>query len=233
MVIFPDDITHQIRRVLRLKDGDRVLVLDNEGWIYETTLQLSVSGSVEGVIVKRDPAKGEPSNQLSLYIGLTQREKFEWILQKGTELGVTHFVPFISERSLVQKIEQGEKKTQRWQKILCEAAEQCRRGKIPQLENALSFSAAVTQAIAQHDCCIIPWEDERQTSLRMLLEQSGMNPARMALMIGPEGGFSSAEVQFAKQHGFWGVTLGPRILRMETAAIAAAAMIQYHMGQME
>ncbi len=229
---FPVDIAHQIRRVLRLREEDCVLVLDNTGMAYKVSLQFLGDRDVQGKILNKIPMDSEPTIQLSLYIGLTQREKFEWILQKGTEVGVSRFVPFTSERSLIQKNEIAEKKGQRWQKIIQEAAEQSHRGRIPMLETALSFNAAVEQAVADHETCLIPWEEEQALSLRSVLTQAN-SVTRIALMIGPEGGFSPAEVQLAKECGMFPVTLGKRILRMETAAVAAAAMIMYHLGQME
>jgi 16S rRNA (uracil1498-N3)-methyltransferase len=224
---FPEDIAHQIRRVLRLREDEHVLVLDNTGMAYEVSLQFLGDRDVRGKILKKIPMDSEPTVFLSLYIGLTQREKFEWILQKGTEVGVSRFVPFTSERSLIQKNEIAEKKGQRWQKIIQEAAEQSHRGRIPVLESALSFSAAVKQAVANHETCLIPWEEEQAVSLRSALTQAS-SVTRIALMIGPEGGFSPSEVQFAMECGMIAVTLGKRILRMETAAVAAAAMVMYH-----
>ena len=144
---FPEDIAHQIRRVLRLREDEKVFVLDNTGMAYEVSLQFSVDGEVRGKILKAISENTEPVIQLSLYISLTQREKFEWIIQKGTEIGVTRFIPFISERSLIQKNEINEKKTQRWQKIIQEAAEQSHRGRIPVLESTFSFSSAVKQRL--------------------------------------------------------------------------------------
>jgi 16S rRNA (uracil1498-N3)-methyltransferase len=231
-VTFPADIGHQIRRVLRLREDEKVLVLDNTGSAYEVSLLYSVDGEVHGEIQKRISLDAEPSIQLSLYIGLTQREKFEWILQKGTELGVSRFVPFTSERSLIQKYEIAEKKSQRWQKIIQEAAEQSHRGRIPVLASALSFPIAVKQALGEHQICIIPWEEEQAVSLRSSLTEAS-SAVRIAVMIGPEGGFSPVEVQSARECGMIAVTLGKRILRMETAALAAAAMVMYHLGQME
>ena len=231
-VQFTPDIDHQLRRVLRLQDGDEVLVLDNQGGIYEVKLVLSAEGQVYGEIQQRGRADTEPSHALTLFIGLTQREKFEWILQKGTEIGVTRFVPFISERSLVQKSAKAEKKGQRWQAILREAAEQSHRGRVPVLEDVLSYAEALKLAVDEHDICLIPWEEEQHLSLRESMAKAASIQS-VALMIGPEGGFSAREVQAAVASGFISVTLGKRILRMETAAIAAAAMVLFALGDMD
>ncbi|MBI9049410.1 MAG: 16S rRNA (uracil(1498)-N(3))-methyltransferase [Anaerolineaceae bacterium] len=231
-VHFPMDLSHQIKRVLRLRDGDLVNVLDDQGNIFETQIKI-LESEVHGEILSRQRSKAEPAVSLSLYIGLTQREKFEWILQKGTEIGVSRFVPFISERSLVQKTAAVEKKSQRWQKIIQEAAEQSKRGKIPVLDEAHSFNQAVENAVDECQICLIPWEETHQNSLKTALDGTAGGCSSIAVMIGPEGGFSSDEVHFATIKGFQAITLGKRILRMETAAVAAAAMILYHLGEME
>lgn len=230
-VIFPDDIAHQIKRVLRLREAEQVNVLDNQGNIYQTSLQYGEGNKVVGHIIRKGVCDAEPKVKLSLYIGLTQREKIEWILQKGTELGVSHFIPFISERSLVQKVASADKKEQRWFKIIREAAEQCKRGKIPVLAPALDFKQAVDQAVAENEICLIPWEETKTGSIKTILMEN--KAEHIALIIGPEGGFAANEVQFATQRNVLPVTLGKRILRMETAALAAAAMVMFHSGEME
>jgi 16S rRNA (uracil1498-N3)-methyltransferase len=230
-VIFPEDIAHQIKRVLRLREGDQVNVLDNRRNIYKTELVFEDSNAVTGHIISTAVCESEPHTELSLYIGLTQREKFEWILQKGTELGVSRFVPFISERSLVQKTAVVEKKEQRWQKIVQEAAEQCKRGKIPVIEPAMDYKQAVTHAKTNHEISLIPWEETTSGGIQAVFAND--RPATVAILIGPEGGFSAAEVETAVQAGIMAVTLGKRILRMETAALAAAAMVMFALGEME
>ena len=230
-VDFPQDIAHQIKRVLRLREGDLVNVLDNQENIYLTSIVFAEGSVVQGQIQHKDICDSEPRTKLSLYVGLTQREKFEWILQKGTELGVSRFVPFISERSLVQKASSVEKKEQRWRKIIQEAAEQSKRGHIPVLESAVDFHQAVGKAVAENQVCMIPWEETRSGSITTVLGER--KPELIAVLIGPEGGFSAEEVQFAEEHKVTPVTLGKRILRMETAALAAAAMIMFSLGEME
>ena len=230
-VDFPADIAHQIKRVLRLREGDLVNVLDNQGNIYLTSIAFGEGSVVQGQIQKKSKCDSEPETKLSLYVGLTQRDKFEWILQKGAELGVSRFVPFISERSLVQKVASVEKKEQRWQKIIQEAAEQSKRGMIPVLESAVDFRRALTGAVAENEVCMIPWEETKSGSISDVLGES--KPERVALLIGPEGGFSTEEIRLAEEYKVTPVTLGKRILRMETAALAAAAMVMFHLGEME
>ena len=116
-VNFPEEIAHQILRVLRLKSGDSVHVLDNQGFIYNVLLQVDTAmGRVSGTVVERTPVKTEPRVFLALYFGLTTREKTEFILQKGTEIGISAFAPVISMRTLVQSDELSAKRRTRWEK---------------------------------------------------------------------------------------------------------------------
>ncbi|RPJ00584.1 MAG: 16S rRNA (uracil(1498)-N(3))-methyltransferase, partial [Chloroflexi bacterium] len=151
----------------------------------------------------------------------------EGVLQKGTEIGVSRFVPVISQRTVISDRERvTANKLPRWERIITEAAEQSRRGRVPVLDDPISFAQAVADA-AQSDRALIPWEQEISRSFRSNL--SGSGAAAVALIIGPEGGFSDEEIELAGQYGVIPVTLGPRILRAETAAIAAAMLVLYEL----
>jgi 16S rRNA (uracil1498-N3)-methyltransferase len=145
------------------------------------------------------------------------------MLQKCTEIGAAGFLPVISQRSLVQGKTDTLAKYERWQMILKEAAEQSGRGMIPQLLPPANLKEAVMSTRDEYALRLIPWEDEKQTGIKAILGEG--KPARVAVLIGPEGGFSAEEVQTATQAGFLRVTLGKRILRMETAAVVSAALI--------
>ena len=233
-VCFNVEISRQIRRVLRLNPGDEVIVLDGQGNSHTVNLiDVNLEEST-GIVLESRNSEGEPVCQVRLYMALTQREKFEWILQKCTELGVTGFTPLITERTIVRKTSSAKQKTERWEKILREAAEQSRRGLIPRLAEPLRFAEVVIQACNQNDVTLLFWEGEQEQSIRKVL--SGLDFAHgvvsVGLLIGPEGGFSEDEVQEATQAGCFPVTLGKRILRMETAAVAAAALVLYEAGEL-
>ncbi len=225
-VRFPDDTARQIRSVLRLKPGERVTGLDNQGSEYLLELMQVDSSGVSAEIREKYPTSGEPSVRLALYIGLTQREKIEFIFQKCTEVGVSVFAPFISSRTLVQDARDSDKKSERWRKILQEAAEQSGRGRIPELRPAVKFELAVQQARSQNDLSLIAWEEERAAHMKAALS-SPSSAMRIGLFVGPEGGFSAGEVDLARSAGLSPITLGARILRMETAAVVAAALVLY------
>jgi len=221
-IVFNGNNAQQIARVLRLKPGDFCIALDNLG--SEVTCELervSPATCLASVIEKRKA--DEPRTRLLMLLCLTQREKFEWMLQKCTEIGAAGFLPVISQRSLVQRNTDTLAKYERWQMILKEAAEQSGRGMIPRLLPPAQLNEAVANTREEYPLRLIPWEDEQQTGIKAVLGQG--KPVNVAVLIGPEGGFSAEEVQTATEAGFLQVTLGRRILRMETAAVVSAALI--------
>ena len=181
----------------------------------------------------RSVKANEPRTKITLYQSVLKGSRFEWALQKGTELGISEFVPIIASRCIVQNLADAEAKFPRWQRVILEAAEQCGRAKFPALLPALMFSTACERAGAGKGLALIPWEGETAFSLKwMLRPEAGERPFSISLFIGPEGGFTGEEVELAADYGIRAVTLGPRILRAETAGIAAAAAIFYEMGDL-
>ena len=233
-VTLPSPVAHQIQHVLRLRPKDQIVVLDPAGVEYTAELEQVGSGGATARVLSQQPARGEPGLRLTLYQSLVQREKFEWILQKCTEVGVARIVPVLSARSLVRSWTADDaKKLPRWERILQEAAEQSQRGKVPALGTPLSFNQAAAAAVREHDQSLIPWEEERSLSLRQALAQSQRPPGSLALFIGPEGGFSAEEAAAARDLGIQPVSLGRRILRAETAAVVATALVLFTLGEME
>ncbi len=230
-VNFPTETARQMARVLRLKPGEHVLALDNSGYEVEVSLDEITPQQASGSIIHRQLAAGEPRTRLTLYLALTQREKFEWMLQKCTEIGGAAFVPVIMARSLAQGQSEAGHKLERWQKIVQEAAEQSGRGLIPTIQPPIKFAAAL-QNMPQQDACLLAWEDEHTLTLSAALSNLAVKPsAQVTVIIGPEGGITTDEAAQAKQAGFQLVTLGARILRMETAAIAAAVLTLHALGE--
>jgi 16S rRNA (uracil1498-N3)-methyltransferase len=225
-LVLPPEVAKQITTVLHLKLGERVALLDNQGSEYEVELVTLGSKLALGKIVETRPAPPEPIPQVTLFLALTQREKFEWALQKCTEAGAGAVMPVITSRSLTQSATEALTKYERWRKILQEAAEQSNRGAIPTLLEPLRFGQALAYARQNAPLNLIAWEKENTTTLKQALAQPEV-PAKIGVFIGPEGGFSSAEIDLACQVGAVPVTLGRRILRMETAAVVAVALILF------
>jgi 16S rRNA (uracil1498-N3)-methyltransferase len=221
---------HQVSHVLRLKPGDVIVVLDDSGVEYDVTLTSVGPRETVGQVTDKHPASGEPTTQLTLFQSLLAREKFEWVLQKGTEVGVARFVPVLTERSIVRDKRIEENKLNRWRHIVTEAAEQSHRGRIPKLDQTVAFDEAIRQS-AGFDRCLIAVPFHKAALLRDAL-RSSKKDLSVALMIGPEGGFTQEEVAAACERGAVPICLGPRVLRTETAAVVAAALILYELGEM-
>lgn len=224
-ITLPDDVSHQISRVLRLKSASLIVLLDDKGFEYPSLLQ-TVGENCVASIQSKEITQGEPQTRLRLILGLTQREKFELILQKCTEVGVSEFLPVSTSRTLIQKSRDVEDKYPRWHKILREAAEQSRRGRIPTLLPAANYAEVVKQN--DNALKLVLWEDETGTGIKEKLR--GFNGSSLTLIVGPEGGLSVEEVELARRNGFIPVSLGKRILRMETAAILACGLALYELG---
>lgn len=229
-VTLADDVARQIRTVLRMQPGDEIIALDNSGQAYRVALTTVGKQAVQGQIVAQQPAPGEPNIQITLYQGTLKAQKFEWVLQKGAELGVTRFVPTICRRSVVQDSAALAKKRRRWQAIIREAAEQSGRGKLPELSAALPFETALQQAQSAA-LALMPWEAAKSGSLKTILADHLAKS--VAVFIGPEGGFADDETAAAAEAGVKIVTLGPRILRSETAALVVCTAILYQLGEWE
>ena len=224
----PDaDLARQIGRVLRLGPGDRVLMLDGQGDACEVELTELGRDHVTGRVLRREPI-AEPAFDLTIYIALLRPERFEWVLQKCTELGARRFVPVQFARSLPTDRADG-RKAERWQRIIREAAEQSCRGRLPELAAPLSFAAACAAACAAA-LPIILWEGQAP-HLREVLRRAGPPPASVAILSGPEGGIAHDELTAATARGIMPTSLGSRILRAETAPVAAAAAICYEIDR--
>lgn len=223
---------HQIARVLRLSPGDEVALLDNSGLCYRARLLAVSPREVRAELLSRHEPDTEPAVRLLLYQAVPRGKKIEWALQKGTELGVSAFVPVISERCQglsPADIDAG--KLARWRRIVTEAAEQSGRAILPRVAEALPFAQAV-QAARQADLPLIGAAEGPAEPLRAILESLERKPAEVALLIGPEGGFTPAEVSQARDAGVLPISLGPRVLRTETAPLVAFAAILYALEEL-
>lgn len=222
----------QVHSVLRLHPGAHIQVLDDSGLEYLVELEAVERSSALGRVLESRPCPAEPRTRLTIYLGLTQREKFEYALQKCTEAGAAGFVPVISSRTLVQSPEEAARKLPRWQQIVQEAAEQSGRGRLPTVHPPLRWSEALQHAAAHHEYSFLLWEGEQTTSLKTAL--ADVQPGnKLAAIIGPEGGLSEHEAALAEEAGCIPVSLGRRILRMETAALAATLLVLFKLGEME
>ena len=230
-VSLPEAVQHQLKNVLRMGAGEQIIALDPQGMEYRLELGIAPEGNFTGKILSQAMNCAEARTRITLCLPLTQREKFEWVLQKGTEAGVAVFQPLVTQRALVQDGSLVEKKRARWEVIIKEAAEQCGRGCLPELKDILSLKAALQSLPETHGRSLAAWVDERQIGLEDALAGFASGGA-LALFIGPEGGFDPTEVEAMRAVGVQPFSLGARVLRMETAAILAPALILYQLGEM-
>ena len=218
------DVTH-ISRVLRMKAGDEITVLDGKGNEYTCRLTSFCDTAVEAEIIEKRPVSSELSSKLYLFQGVPKGDKLDRIVQESVELGVFEIIPVITERTVVKlEDKKNEQRTARYNSIAESAAKQAGRGRIPVVRKAVSWKEAL-KAAKELDVILFPYElaDDMENTRSVL--NSLDNTASIGIFIGPEGGFSAEEVEQAVNAGFEAVTLGKRILRMETAALVSAALV--------
>ncbi|MDZ7783421.1 MAG: 16S rRNA (uracil(1498)-N(3))-methyltransferase [Halioglobus sp.] len=218
--------SRHIARVLRLREGDPVILFDGRGGEYSARIVSVDRHSVTAQTLEYHP--GIPLSSLEIHLGIaaSRGDRMDWALQKSTELGVAAITPLLTERTGLKLTgERAEKKFRHWQQIIASACEQCGRCLLPALHSLQDLD---------------PWLDATQAARKFILHPgtpSGVvaaePPASVALLIGPEGGFSDAEIAAAKSAGFRPLSLGPRVLRTETAPLAAIAVLQATWGDMQ
>lgn len=232
-IALPDRVAHQIRSVLRLQVGEQVILLDNSGREYLCSIAESSREEVFVTVEASQQGKRDTELEVILCQGLLKSARFEWILEKGTELGVTSFAPMTCQRSLAGLENAGQQKLQRWQRIIAEATEQCGRSRIPTLLPIREFHQVLDQ-LPTDAALFIPWEEEKAVLLKTALRRLHIEHPeiqKVALLIGPEGGFAQKEIAQAQERRVTSVSLGKRILRAETAALASVANVLYELEE--
>ncbi|HOM02458.1 MAG TPA: 16S rRNA (uracil(1498)-N(3))-methyltransferase [Acetivibrio sp.] len=223
-----EDFNH-IKKVLRLGNGDRITVCDGEGTDYLVEIMKFEDASVKTRIIESMENFTEPPVKITLFQGLPKSDKMDYIIQKAVELGIYEIVPVITERTVVKTDKKsGDKKCERWNRISMEAAKQCNRGIIPKVGFPISFKEALNAAKGS-SFSLIPYEKETGIKLKEVLSKKS-SAEKVSVFIGPEGGFSQTEIETAISCGIQPVTLGPRILRTETAGIAVLSILMYELG---
>lgn len=224
------DVQH-ITRVLRLEKGDVVTISDSTGTDYEAEISQIGKDAVICNILSEKKNSSESNISVTIFQALPKGTKMEYIIQKNTELGVVKIVPCALSRCVVKLDgKDAKKKCERWQKIADEAAKQSGRGVIPVIGDVMSFKAAAEE-MKKSDFSFVPYESEEDTGLKELLKMH-TDAVNISFMIGPEGGFAPEEIAYLDDMGIKRVTLGPRILRTETAGEATLAILMYELGDM-
>lgn len=224
------DVCH-IRNVLRMRPGDRIRVSGASAQAYFCRIEDIAQEQVTAVIEERDAVGTEPEYRLSLFQGLPKGDKFEFIIQKAVELGVYEVIPVAMKNCVVRLDEKRARaKHERWQAIAENAAKQSKRSIIPKVHMPVSFEQALEAALAL-DVVLLPYENERGLAATRERIRSISTSADIGVMIGPEGGFAPEEIMEADRRQVRRISLGRRILRTETAAVAALSVLVYELDQ--
>ncbi len=224
------DVVH-ITRVLRLGRGSTVVVLDGRGRSYEAEVRSTSRDEVVCGIIEELLTPPACPVKVTLVQGIPKGDKMDIIIQKGTELGISRVIPLICRRAVVKLDgERMSRKVERWQRIALEAAKQCRRPDVPEVSEPAELDGVLAH-LPEQCVALIPWEEENKVSLKDILYKNNAGE-EIYVFIGPEGGFTPAEAEQAREAGVRPVTLGPRILRTETAGIAVLAMVLCRWGDL-
>lgn len=228
-VITGEDAMH-IMRSLRMRVGEEIILCDQQGFDYRCEIASFAEKTVVANVLTRYASCSEPKIKVTLYQAMPKSDKMETIIQKSVELGVYRIVPVITTRC-ISRPEKNARKVDRYRKIALEAAKQSGRGIVPQVEEILSFSQALQQ-ISTAPFRILFYEEDK-TPFKQVLAQFPKEYTEISIFIGAEGGFAPQEVAALVEQGAHLASLGSRILRCETAPIAAIAAIMYHFDEFQ
>lgn len=232
-IILRKEELHHIKNVFRQKRGDHFLAVDGKGTAYDCEIDSFAKNELRAKIIKKRRNLGEPLFKLTLAVAVIKRPRFEWLMEKGTEIGICSFIPLLTERTVMTK---DSLKLGRCRKIVLSAVKQCRRSILPTIAEPTSIGSVLENS-SGFEIKLLAHEKESHRNLQNLHSESVDGPdftnrKSGILCIGPEGGFTENEIQSAKSNGFSVVNLGPRRLRTETAAVVSASLILEKMGEL-
>ncbi|MDP4145667.1 MAG: 16S rRNA (uracil(1498)-N(3))-methyltransferase [Bacillota bacterium] len=224
-----DDVKH-IYKVLRLTEGDKVSINNCQGEEFLAEINQVSKIKVTAKLLERLPINNESPLQVYLYQGLPKSSKMDLIVQKATELGVKSVTPIITQRVVVKNEINEFKKVDRWNRIALEACKQSKRSLIPKVNTPISFDELLEE-LRSIDLIVVPYENEEGNGVKALAKEIDKTQIRSAaVIIGPEGGFDESEIEILKSINAHIVTLGPRIMRTETAGFVCTSLLMYELG---
>ena len=236
-VLLVDDPFHHLIHVLRKKKGQWVEAFDGEGGAYRAQIVEVLQDKVILEIGERKVVSPGEAFSLTLGVAILKGMKMNWVIQKVTELGVGTLVPLITRRTVARPTDHGPAKAAKWQKVAVEAAKQCGRAFVPNIHHPIRMDDFLEQ-VSDYDARLLAWEDQSKTGDKNLKAWTrewaaaaggSAKPFSVLLIVGPEGGFDPKEIEQAKSHGCAFFGLGRNILRSETAALIACAIVSYEM----
>ena len=223
------ELSKHLRDSLRIKKGERIVCIDEEKNKYNVIITYVGKEMITGTIIEKSSHIKTHDVTINLVQAIPKGPKFDYIIQKSTELGVSAITPVISERCVVRpEKEQAQAKLLRWRRIALEAAQQSNRRDVPEIKTPVTFTEFLT-SYGKVDLKILLWEGEKEHGIKDILKNT-KDVKSVAVVIGPEGGFSENEVKIAVEKGFTSVSLGESILRTETAPIVILSIILYELG---
>lgn len=232
-VVITGSEARHIIRVLRMERGDEIIIIDEQGRRFKATISDLGSKEVRAKIEYQLPEITPSPVRIVLSQALIRSKNMDLVIQKCTELGVNAIMPFVSQRVVVKPHKRGyQKKLEHWRQISINAVKQSDAIRPPEISRIMEFKDMIDGLKKEVATKVILWEQEEGISLKEVLCSESGNKDYFIGIVGPEGGFSKQEIEYAKNAGFVPVTLGKRILRTETASIAFVSLVQYQWGDL-
>lgn len=236
--ISDSDQTYKISRVLRLKENDQIVLLDGKGLIYNAQIASFYSRGVQCRLLSRRSVNTEPDLKITIAQSLLKGPKFDYALQKNTEIGVCEFIPIITERTVVRFDDNGvsrelDHKINRYQKIVQDASEQSERGVVPKIQNIMTLEELCKINLTNYDLKLICLERSSTNGIKEVLNSIQDKIQKVLICIGPEGGFTEAEAKLLISSGFTSVSLGKRIYRAETVGMVISSILFFYFNELK
>lgn len=224
-----EDVKH-IYKVLRLKTGEKVNINNCNGKEYLGVINEVTKSNVTVDLIEKIEMNNESPIEVYLYQGFPKGSKLDLIIQKCTELGIKEIIPVITSR-VISNVKKDNKKLDRWNRIAFEACKQSKRSLIPKVREILDFHEAIEE-MKNMDLVVVPYENATNYGIKKMKSEIKIEAKKIGIMIGPEGGFEEEEIEVLKKIGAKIVTLGPRILRTETAGFTCLSLLMYELGDL-
>lgn len=237
-VVSDSDHTYKISQVLRLRENDQISLLDGHGLVYNAQIASFFSRAVQCRLLSRRSVNTEPDLKIIIAQSILRSPRFDYALQKNTEIGACGFIPIVTERTVVRLQDDGtsrelERKTDRYQKIVRDAAEQSERGIVPVVKEIVSLKDFCKQNLTEYDLRLACMERSQTNGIKEVLNSLQEKVSKVLILIGPEGGFTEEESKMILSSGFTSVSLGKRIYRSETVGVVASAILFFSFGDLK
>ena len=232
------DQTYKISRVLRLKENDQIVLLDGKGIIYNAQISSFYQKGIQCRLLSRRSSNTEPNLKVTVAQSLLKGQRFEYALQKNTEIGVHEFIPVTTERTVIKIDEDGiqrnvDRKIDRFQKIVQDASEQSERGIVPLVQNILTLEELTRQNLSMYDLKLVCLERTQTNGIKEVLNGIQDKIEKILVCIGPEGGFAESEIKLLLSNSFISVSLGKRIYRSETVGPVITSILFFYFSELQ